>query len=51
MFQSTTIFEYQELNAGVTVDSLIVKRKECEQSILRNMICKPVITFAIVPSK
>jgi hypothetical protein len=42
---------YQHLHAGITTDEIITKRKECEQSIPRNMICKPVITFVIAPSK
>lgn len=42
---------YQQTYAGITTTEIISKRKECEQSILRNMICKPVITFITVPSK
>ena len=42
---------YQQTYAGITTTEIISKRKECEQSIPRNMICKPVITFIPVPSK
>lgn len=42
---------YQQTYAGITTTEIISKRKECEQSIPRNMICKPVITFITVPTK
>lgn len=42
---------YLQTHAGITTTEIISKRKECEQSIPKNMICKPVITFITVPSK